>query len=277
MQPQPESFQSQTTPPHEFSVIGNHEDQKDSSSVGNTYSAQAGSASTSSCDHLDFQGLNSPPELDKSRAMPSISERRLASASNSLEDSCESDCAGIAMALQQQLEAAHERPAFLSGQMDARGADAAMEIVSSAFRQLSTILICPCSERLEVGLLVAAACISILDVYGVIISSSAVRPLSQSGMSTSTMTMEDDAMQWNMMDLSGSNSCKLFIEDFEEDVLLVRVMSELSKMATVVMQFTKRYRGNPDEGDSSELLYAVATYLRNRLQTIKDETTGRLL
>ena len=269
----------ETPPVQDVGMAGNYKEQYDSSNILSTSSTQASSTSAGSCNHL---GLDSSPVLGNSHAMPSVGERCHKPVSNML-DPCESDCAGIAMTLQQQLEAAQESPAFLSGrdggQMDRRSADAAMEIVGSAFRQLSTILICPCSERLEVGLLVAAACISILDVYGVIVSNLAAQPLSQSGMSASAMTMEDDdALHWNMMELSGSSSCKLFIEDFGEDVLLVRVMGELSKMATVVMQFTNRYRGGrSEEGNSEELLYAVATDLRNRLQTIKDEMTGRLL
>ena len=285
---QADCFQSRTALSHDFNVSGSADNHKSSSNAGSNPNMQVGSVPAGSCDYLNFSGINSGPNSASSTDEPQnsfpISESRVRSISNATAgapNGCESDCAGIAMGLQQQLEAAYETPALLSmregGQMEEKGTDAAMETAGSALRQLSTMLICPCSERLEVGLLVAAACNSILDVYNVIIRSSAAQPLSLSDMSAWTMTMVDDVLDCNMISLPESSSGTLCFDDFEEDILLVRVMGELAKMATVIIQFTKRYKARcSGNADSSDLLYAVATYLRKRLQTIKDETTGRL-
>ena len=281
---QADCFQSRAALPHDFNVSGSAHNHKSSS----TPNMQVGSVPTGSCDYLNFSGINSGLNSASSTNEPQntspISESRVRSISNATAgapNGCESDCAGIAMGLQQQLEAAYETPALLSmregGQMEEKGTDAAMETAGSALRQLSTMLIYPCSERLEVGLLVAAACNSILDVYNVIIRSSAAQPLSLSDMSVLTMTMVDDALDCNTMTLPESSSGPLCFDDFEEDILLVRVMGQLAKMARVIIQFTKRYKARcSDNADSSDLLYAVATYLKRRLQTIKDETIGRL-
>lgn len=66
-----------------------------------------------------------------------------------------------------------------------------------------------------------------------------------------------------------------------ETPTLLRVIEELPKMASIVLQFTTRYRAAsaPHDGSppvSSQLPYALASYVRVRLQSVKNEATGQL-
>lgn len=204
------------------------------------------------------------------------------------------DCMGVAMALQEQLEDGSTRlcsssPSMLGGggrrfPMEfMRSVDGALETLSSACNRLSTVLICTCSERLEVGLLVATVCISMLDMYGAIVRYSATSSQELTG----TSAGENDAFQqWNLLDLTtNSHKRRASLMELdrgppaEESPILDRVFEELPKVGSLVLQFSKRYRAvNAPDGamtGSTELLYALASYARVRLQNVKNEATGQ--
>lgn len=207
---------------------------------------------------------------------------------------------GVAMALQEQLECAIGELCAMSGDEGcnaefARCASVAMEKVD--YDQISTVLICPCSgsDRMDVGLMVATVCNSVLDLYSVIISNAGTLP-SGAGVHGGSCPSAGDGLdgdafqQWNFQDSPGhSHKRKLssmelgWDESPAESSMLGRVVEELPKMASVVLQFAKRYRsrstsGPYDEAISghSELLYGLASYVRTRLHQVKNKATGQL-
>jgi len=185
------------------------------------------------------------------------------------------------MEMQQQLEAAYEglhlSPSGGGGpELDAESADASLDTVGAVLRHLSTILICPCSERLEVGLLIAAACISVLDVHSAIVVRSGARRPSSRGLEPAAAPEESAALLWDAISLSAGGDGGGKPEE-EKGAVLVRVLEELTKMATVVCQFIKRYRGGGGEANFEGILHAVAAYLKERLQVARDDTARRLL
>jgi hypothetical protein len=114
-----------------------------------------------------------------------------------------------------------------ASEMEIETIDAPMRTVSTAIKCISTILVCPCSQKTDVGLLAAAVCTAILDTYGSIFRN---------------CTPRESA----------------------------RVLEELPKVASLVMQFNKRccqdvkdYAGN--------LLPALGASLKARLQSMTNE------
>lgn len=220
------------------------------------------------------------------------------------------DCAVDIMSLQEQLEGAYRTLCSTASQprQSLMGSvDAAIESISSGLDRLSTVLICPCSERLDISLLVGAACMSVMDVYGLIVKLSSSPPhlaswvphrneQSSAGNSRNasiakeTTFEEEDQQYWalsslsprsqdrsqrmsSLMDLDGG-------EPREGNRALERIVEELPKLAGVTLQFTKRSRtmhGSHNIAAVSEVAYALASYTRTRLQSLKNEVTGQLL
>ncbi|KAH8694993.1 hypothetical protein BGW36DRAFT_428889 [Talaromyces proteolyticus] len=139
--------------------------------------------------------------------------------------------------------------------------DAAIETVAAASKSLSAILVCPCSEDADVGLLTAAVCLSMLDIYNTIIGSIAYSPdesqwprqqspsLSNLMSSledyhpafgsinemTTTMTTATATATTSTSSPSSNGSLQ------KKDVAAVRVLVELTKVARICLHFTKRY------------------------------------
>lgn len=194
---------------------------------------------------------------------PSCGEKMSSNAS-------ETDCMTVAMDMLQQLDmmsAKLQCGAGAGSQVVAQNIETAIHTITTTFRHLSTILICPCSERSDVGLLAAAVCVTILDVYGIIISNS---PRHKEHPSP---TLSEDAAQWDRMDLC----TKCYQDRPEEEVATMRVLGELPKVAKVVLQFTKRYRDRETDESSPDPLPAMTTFLKCRLQSITNEATDRLV
>lgn len=238
------------------------------------------------------------------------------SAGQTHSDNCESDCIELAMATQRQLEAATGRvsatvtPHTPSGPWTAevvQAAEVALQTAGAAMRRISTTLICPCAERLETGVLVSAACLSILDLYGAVVSRFTARPpplcataasqrQQQSPLmaimaSTSASAVDGGSGGGNgglglLWDEVVPSFCGLGAGDAllrcgqKEDQLLVHVLGELAKLATVVYQFTNRYKdgvGQAQPGSSEmEILKGLAALLKYRLKAAGDETAAKL-
>lgn len=189
---------------------------------------------------------------------------------NTGSNASKSDCVTVAVDMLQQLDMTSAEVQFgttAGSQIDAQTLGAAIHTVTTAFRRLSTILICPCSERTDVGLLVAALCVTVLDIYGIIISNSATpkdRPSS---------AFLEDPTRWDKMDVC--TNC--FQDRPEEEVTTMQVLGELTKVARVVLQFAKRYSDRDAEERLPDLFPALATFLRYRLQSITSEATDWLV
>jgi Fungal Zn(2)-Cys(6) binuclear cluster domain/Aflatoxin regulatory protein len=192
----------------------------------------------------------------------------------------EPDCATVAMDMLQQLDLTNAKlqaGAIAGLHIDAQTLGAAIHTVTTTFRRLPTILICPCSERSDVGLLAAAVCVTTLDVHGIILSNSTRRNKEQP---SPTVLLLEDPPSWDRMDL-----CTEYfgVRPEEEEGTTIRALAELAKVAKVVLQFTKRYsdrdRDRNAAGEdlcSPDFLPALATFLRCRLQSITKEATDWL-
>jgi hypothetical protein len=130
-----------------------------------------------------------------------------------------------------------------------------------------------------VGLLAGAVCLAMLDVYSAIISDSRADRHVQAPMTDGScmlLSMEDEQLLFG--DLSNSSSSSghggraSANGDEDEDATIVRVLGELTKVARVVMQFSKRYEEDDEEEEhlprSPGYLIALATLLRSHLQSI---------
>lgn len=200
--------------------------------------------------------------------------------SSIMADPCESDCTVIANGMQPRLASLNRlllppRIGTDAAHMDPGSSESIMGKIATVFKELSTILICPCSEKLEVGLLVTAACITILDIYDAIISrSKSSIPRQHENGSMRNDEGDNGLVLWHNM---GSFASASFESWPESDALLIKVMSELGKMATVICQFTQRYRAESMETVDKAILRAVAMSLKSRLQVLRDAATLKLL
>jgi len=136
-----------------------------------------------------------------------------------------------------------------------------ISILSMSIKRVSTILVCPCSQKTEVGLLAAAICSEILDLYEVIFRNS-----SNSSHSSSSCCGEwKDIDQMDMFD---------FIhEGPNEDCTYMRSLGELPEVVNLVTQFIKRY-GNDTQERSTNFLPALSGFLKSRLRYLTNEATG---
>lgn len=109
--------------------------------------------------------------------------------------------------------------------------DTLLTTASTAIQRLSTILICPCSYKTEIGLLNAVLCSAILDFYCTILRSST----NPSKPHSSSIHIADK------MDLCVDESSLRGETNELQQVTIRRVVEELPKVANLVMQFTRRY------------------------------------
>jgi len=140
------------------------------------------------------------------------------------------DCAVLAMNMLQDLNMTclkRVASGTSANEMEMETIDAPMRNVSRAVRCISAILVCPCSQKTDVGLLAAAVCTSILDTYESIFRSCIPRESA-------------------------------------------RVLEELPKVASLVMQFNNRCCEDVKDY-SGNLLPALGASLKARLQTMTNE------
>jgi hypothetical protein len=178
------------------------------------------------------------------------------------------DCVLVALDLFADLEGPAEQLRRASP-VDSALLNATAQTITSAFRQLSTILICPCSERAEVGMLVSAMCMSIIDMH--------VMTIAKFARDQPPPAVLDQTAPWESPGVGPHRSP-------EHEATAMRVLGELSKVAKLILQFTERYNDgngslNRSNGrkNGSELpagfLPSMATFLRERLQQITNDTT----
>lgn len=224
------------------------------------------------------------------------------------------DCVGSTIAIQEQLEATSER-LRLPGAMDPSGLLApAVEVLGTACDRLATVLVCPCSAQLGTGLLVATACVSMLDVYRALLLVAASTAGAGRGSSRSPSFGRADPpgndgsgglfeQGWggvpDYFSVSSSSGAshqggrRLSLAPEEQRLpggrqgeAVMRIMEALPRAASLILQFAKRYKASDSTTSlrgscaaapgSSELLYALAAYLRVRLQRLTSEATEQL-
>ncbi|OQD64769.1 hypothetical protein PENPOL_c007G01492 [Penicillium polonicum] len=146
--------------------------------------------------------------------------------------------------------------------------NAIAQTITAAFHRLSTILICPCSQRAEVGMLVSAICMSIIDIHAMAISNFA-KDQPPTGLLSQPMPLGIPGVGLNRTP--------------GHDATTMQVFTELSELARLILQLTERY--NERGGASSwgglrngselptDIMPGMATFLRERLhQTTNDAT-----
>jgi hypothetical protein len=126
-----------------------------------------------------------------------------------------------------------------------------------------------------VGLLAGAVCLAMLEVYSAIISDSRPDRHVQAPMTDGScmlLSMEDEQLLFGDLSSSSSGHGARASTNEDEDATIVRVLGELTKVARVVMQFSKRYEEENEEEEhlpqSPGYLIALATLLRSHLQSI---------
>ena len=207
-----------------------------------------------------------------------------------------SDCATAAMNILQHLTTTSIQPLPLfsftsTGSLSSqhhleldgpRDLDTRLTTASTAIKRLSTILICPCSCKTDVGLLNAALCGAILDLYDTILRSATDPPKSQS-----SFTHVADDIDFCVAESSlrgGANESR--------QVTIQRLLDELPKVANLVVQFTRRYSSascggagtaglgledvEKEDGAADLLLPALAVSQKTRLRGIIHEATNWL-
>ena len=155
---------------------------------------------------------------------------------------------------------------------------------SLAIKRISTILICPCSKNLDVGLLAAAVCAALLDTYEIILHKNSARPntaataaAAPGRSSYSTSDMNDNrpgpkrgvtkpvrkAGKMESVDSGGR----------DEKATIMQIRDELPMVANLVAQFTRRYSQDA-EMCSRDLLQGLALSITGRLSAMIDEVTN---
>ncbi|KAJ5964143.1 uncharacterized protein N7479_004019 [Penicillium vulpinum] len=172
------------------------------------------------------------------------------------------DCMLVALDLLSEIEGSAEQLRRVYP-VDASLLNTTAQTITAAFHRLSTILMCPCSERAEVGMLVSAICMSIIDTLAMTITNIA-------GDRTST-GLPSQPMPWDSSGVGSHGS-------LGSEATTMQVLTELSKVARLILQLTERYDkggwglNGGNIGDGSELptdfLPGIATFLRERLQQI---------
>ena len=127
--------------------------------------------------------------------------------------------------------------------------DGLIETASMAIKHVSAMLICPCSARIDTGLMAATVCTAILDIYEMILQQS--KPSEQLSPSTKRLSR-----------------CQ-----HDENSSTMRLLGELPKAAKLMTQFTKRY-SQENEGSLKELPGELATSVTTRLRSLIDEVTN---
>ncbi|KAK4182888.1 hypothetical protein QBC35DRAFT_509135 [Podospora australis] len=165
------------------------------------------------------------------------------------------DCARVAASIVEQLDPSSNYSSSSS------------QITTTAHCQrLLTILVCPCSEQPVVALLVASACIALMDA---IVLQQQQQPLP-----------DETSLQpssWPLTPSSPSQPRHQHSRSYDSDQ---GEFEGLSKIAKVVLRFTQRYAQYAEgggEGATRALLEPVMTLLRSKLQFVTEEATGRLV
>lgn len=179
-------------------------------------------------------------------------------------DATKTDCTRVALSIVEQLETSKRR----SGMASTYGAGGLT--ATEACQQLLTILICPCSEQAEVALLVASACISLMDVvHGSVGANSSQGSLSLTPVSHSLS--EQDLLLWPRPQSSARSSSS----GGQSQV------GNLFKIAKVILEFTDRYcqntKSEPHWEHTRWVIAPVAALLQCRLQSVTQGATKRLV
>ncbi|KAJ5089208.1 hypothetical protein N7532_007892 [Penicillium argentinense] len=182
-------------------------------------------------------------------------------------DSSESDCVTSAIEILRGLQKPQKGIEASSDGLDGSGLVTRMQKASSAINRLSTILVCPCSQKTYVAILVASVCLTILDVYDSLFHRETSMAGNACPNANASMGLQGDIEQTDFGEMASLRSSK---NEFQCEVSSMQVLEELSKLANVVMQFSCKYKGD-SQLQSSSTLSGLAESLKQRLRLVTNE------
>lgn len=219
-----------------------------------------------------FNGSSTPANvtsnISMSNSTPSNNKAAQADSSTTKNhDVSDPDCLLVVLEIFSELEVSAEqlRRAL---PVDTSLLSATAQTITAAFHSLSTILICPCSQRAEVGMLVSAICMSIIDIHAMAISNFAK--------DQPPTVLPSQPAPWGIPGVGLNTS------PGHNDTAM-QVFTELSEIARLILQLTERYnegggasiREGPRIGSElpTDIMPEMATFLRDRLQQITNAAT----
>ena len=152
-----------------------------------------------------------------------------------------------------------------SSSIDSSRVDSAKETITTVFHRLSNVLLCPCSEKAEIGMSITALCMTIIDIHAMM--------LNKFSQSRNELTAQDET-RWG--EHSGTT------EEYPDgDALAMKVIGELSEIAKFSVQFNERYSGVQAGGNTQifsnerdiplDFLPALGRFMSERLQRIAND------
>ena len=176
-----------------------------------------------------------------------------------------SDCATVALDLLSLINQTSLKESGLSSM------ECAVRTTSKTMKGISTVLICPCSTKPDVGFLVSAVCSALLDIYQALLPEAPDRNNAQS--------VRNEVEEYFHDNVAVLDSGRL---DMRRDAMqdgkatLMRILGELPKIADLVTQFRNRYSQQGDL-DSTELFEPLAASMTSRLRSMIDRFTQHLV
>ncbi|KAH8781017.1 hypothetical protein F5883DRAFT_483824 [Diaporthe sp. PMI_573] len=192
------------------------------------------------------------------------------------------DCFSVATCTLEQLEIARQRSDFTHS----------TSTITEACQRLLTILICPCSEKSLVALLLASGCISLMNTARdlskncfMAAQDTGTSPRPSTGTTPAALSSTESSnldyfstFNWPMPPPSSSSNASLAGSNGSFGV------EELARIAKVISHFTERYCQGPKGGTpqaswahTTWLLEPLVASLRLKLQSVTLEATERLV
>lgn len=191
-------------------------------------------------------------------------------------DTAETDCTKVALAIVEQLENMSK-----GRHSAAPTCGCSVLTATEACQRLLTILMCPCSERADVALLVVSGCISLMDMVHRSAGADPDRGSVSLDVSSSSDgasiishgSCEPDLLLWSRPQSSSSSS---LARDGQSQV------GDLSKIAKVILQFTDRYCQDTTKGGAcwehtTWIVAPVAALLRCQLHSVTHGVARRMV
>ncbi|MCJ1401242.1 hypothetical protein MMC11_004454 [Xylographa trunciseda] len=198
------------------------------------------------------------------------------------------DCATVALGILQRLNTPTAKrisppsssisieTAFPSSSSASNSADIRMQTVAVAIKRASTVLICPCSRRADVGLLVATICIALLDALELMLQGT-VRTQPDQSSRPKRSTLRHSSMSTIIRDLPTALEFRTrnLKDDSDVSASTMYILEQLPQVASLVIQFITRYEQDTQRG-GSDLLKALGASVIYRLRGMIDEVTDRV-
>lgn len=209
-----------------------------------------------------------------SAATPDFMEN-ISSGQSTISDSSEPDCVIGAIDILRRLQGSNSSVDETTNSSQKQELPARVQTAAWAVNRLSTILVCPCSRKIYVGILVATVCMAIMDTYDSLFYWSYGRKDGNESIGRAQGMDQGYSLGVNVdrNECIGTECAES--ADFESDkgeprISSVHILEELSKLANVVMQFAYRYKGDSCAQPVGTLT-ALADTLKLRLRSITNE------